>query len=702
MEHIGKIHKTAYRPSRAGFVIYILAFLMLMSPVRTLGETLSLEDWLDIGWDYYNAGNIEEAFNTFLEVVAIYPESAEAHLALGEMYIEKGIMDRGRNEILISLNLDDESELAARAHYMYALSIREEDPWNALLHLDRAHHLGGTQSLQFEIANQHRFCILLIQMPERAESGPVVLHFASYLLTQEDADSLAEKAEEALYLTETYVYFDVTEPMHIFLYTSERAVRAEVMFPEDDWDPEHREYHIPYSAELDFMPPMSRQVIYDLQQEINRHAGAQWVTDALHVAVSGKIEWFNPEIPDNEIPIEPGLAYIECDDAVRALYTESAFVDLKYLILEEYDPYVPWLVKAAELASFLNWVRRTYEHTKFQELITQPNVQIILDADLDTIQQDWINEITTEPNLISDPELALEFVQGLPLSPLSGDPELPLNVLKQGLSLYLSGEEVNGLWEIQHAIDLDPGLAIGYYALGWIATIEGDWEEAEEQLGLALLLYEIPEEVAWCHSLLVPIYLNQSRWEHAKASCRQIILYGASRESVDWALMILPRLDHIIALQPSEKLEISSYEFSLMRWLFELVDEDLNADPDESSGIEKYISEMMADEHSEQLVNFYESVIERYPSTTFQHEVISVGTIGAAIYAEVLVHATFPASFSNIPPALQALKRGGYLLLFQVVPSEVGWKFLDWEDAWFPDTILSYSIHEPAPEPVID
>ncbi|MCX6646471.1 MAG: tetratricopeptide repeat protein [bacterium] len=703
MSLIMKNREMPCRPGRAGFVILCIAILFLMLPSHAGSQSLTLEEWLDLGWGYYNAGNIDDAFNTFLGMVENFPDSAEAHLALGEMYLEKGIVDHSRSEILTSLNLDDESEIAARAHYLYATSIREEDPWNALLHLDRAYHLGSSQELQFEIAKQHRFCILIIQMPERAESGLVVLHYASYLISQEEADNLANQAEGALFLAETYCYFDVIKPLHIFLYPSADAVRAEVMYPENDWDPKHREYHIPFSANIDFLTPLSNQVIYDLQQSMNRHAGAPWVNEGLPVAISEKIEWVNPELPEGVDSSEvQGAIYIGCDDAVRALVSGNSFVDLKYIIQKDYNPYMDWSVRLAELGSFLNWVRRTYERQKFQELITQPNVEIILGADLETIRQDWITELTTEPNLISDPELAQVFVQGLPLSPLSGDPELPLNVLKEGLRLYLSGEKVTGLWEIQRAVDLDPGLAIGYYTLGWIACVEKNWSEAEQQLGLALLLFDTPEEVAWCHSLLVPIYLNQRQWGRAEASCRQIALYGTSQEAVGWATNTLPRIEHIIGLQPPEKLDESAQEFSLMTSLLEQVDNDLNGVSGDSAptgpnaeAIRKYVSDMMDGEHAEKLVNFYSEILAQYPTAIFRHEVVSVGTIGTAVYAEVLVHADFPAVATSLPPAFQALKRDGYLLMFQAIPFEAGWKFLDWEDAWFPDTVVSYSVHEP-------
>jgi hypothetical protein len=179
-------------------------------------------------------------------------------------------------------------------------------------------------------------------------------------------------------------------------------------------------------------------------------------------------------------------------------------------------------------------------------------------------------------------------------------------------------------------------------------------------------------------------------------------MYGTSSEAVGWAINTLPRIEHIIGLQPPEKLDESAQEFSLMTLLFEQVDNDLNGLSEDSTSsspnadaIRKYLSDMIDDEHAEKLVNFYREILGQYPSASFRHEVVSVGTIGTAVYAEVLVHADFPGVATSLLPAFQALKRNGYLLMFQAIPDEAGWKFLDWEDAWFPDTIVSYSVHEP-------
>jgi tetratricopeptide (TPR) repeat protein len=696
---------TLHRPLRAGFVIsWAIAFSIIFAIAPAKADTLTLGQWLDIGWDYYNLGIIDEAFNTFLEVVDAYPESGEAHLALGEIYLEMGITNRGRIEILRSLNLDDESDLAARAHFLYARSIREEDPWNALIHLNRAHHLGGSQSLQFEIGIQHRFCRLLIRMPGRAESGPVVLHYPSFLLLQPEADDIALQAESTLYQAETFCDFDVTEPVHIFIYPSERAVRAEIMFPENDWDPVNRELHIPYTSGFDFLQPLSVQVIIDLQNHLNRHAGARWVFDALPVAITGRIEWTNAGTSDAVTGTGDRLTVnISVDDVARALYADRALVDIRYLVQDDYSPYVTGSVRLAELGSFLNWVQRTYERVKLQELITQPNIETILGDDLDILHQAWLADLNSESNLISDPALALEFVRELPLSQLAGDPELPLNMLREGLAMYLEGDKIIGTWQIRQAINLNPGLAMGYYTLGWIACAEKDSEEAEEQLGMALMLFEKPREIAWCHSLLAPIYLKQQRWEHAAASIRLISTYAASDDLLAWAQNILPRLSHIIALQAPSKLDSDSLESSLMRSLFEQVDSDLNPVENESTlstdpihgSITKYINNLMDETHARTLTNFYMSLIEQFPATTFRHEITAVGTVGSAIYVEVLVHANFPVSLQNLPPELQVLKYDGYPLIFQVIPTETGWQILDWEDAWFPESNISIPVPQP-------
>ncbi|MFH1675669.1 MAG: tetratricopeptide repeat protein [bacterium] len=63
--------------------------ILLFFNFHSSAEIFTLEQWLDLGWDYFNANKIDEAFNTFLQAVEKYPESAEARLALAETYMEK-------------------------------------------------------------------------------------------------------------------------------------------------------------------------------------------------------------------------------------------------------------------------------------------------------------------------------------------------------------------------------------------------------------------------------------------------------------------------------------------------------------------------------------------------------------------------------------------------------------------------------------
>jgi len=677
------------RPERAGFICRLLAVLALAAllSLPSRAEILTVDQWIDLGWDYFNAGNIEEAFNTFLEAVEYFPESAEAHLALGEVYLEMGIVDRGRAELLKSLQLDDQTGLAAVAHYDYAVSMREEDTWQALLHLNAALRIGGSPALQFEIAQQIRFCHLLLQMTGRSQSGPVVLHYADYVLGSEEGDRLAREAESSLYLAESFCYFDVTKPLHIFLYPSERAVRAEIREPVDEMDPLHREYHVVYTPGIDLLPQLCMQVVADLQNDMNRHAGAGWVIRGLPTAVTRIVPWGDAGETESG-----GYSHIDCDEAVRGLQAEGALVELRYLVAEEYAQYVPELVARAELGSFLRWVRRTYDRRKFMELITQPNVDLVLGAEKAEIGRLWINDVLSSPNLIADPSLAELWVANQPVSPLAGDPDLPTMMLKEGLRLYLSGDEIAGKWQISRALDLDPALALGYYTQGWIACREGDRERAEDRLGMAVMLFERPVEIAWCHALLAPIYLHDARWDLAQASLVLVVTYTDSETVRGWAEESLARLSHIFALRPSP-LDRSSTEFGQAREFFQ----EWNQAANSGRGVSSLVSEMMDDVRRVSLSGFYGSIRETYPSVVFNHAIQDVGVSGSSILAEVRVQAAFPAvgqAFrpASLPEELAPLTTGGYLLFFQLMPTESGWRVLDWEDGWFPLTGATWNL----------
>jgi len=667
------------RSHRAVFICLMFSLTMLLAPLTAVAQTLTLEQWLDLGWDYYNKGEVDEAFNTFLETVANFPDSAEAHLALGEVYLQKGLVERGRNELLASLMLDDESAIAARTHYVYAVSIREEDTWNALLHLDRAFHLGGTPALQFEIAHQTRFCRLLTQMQLRSSSGQIVLHYADYLMDQEAGDSLARSAEGSLYLAERFCYFNVLKPVHFFLYPSERAAQAEIFLESDLRDPAHREFHVAYSPYMDFLPLVSVQVVGDLQEEMNRHAGADWMADALPVAISGLAPW-----SDMGNPQAPEPRGIDCDEAVRALNSSGSLVDLTYLVSPDLSEYVPEAVAKAELGSFLRWVRQTFDRGKFQEIVTQPNIELVLNDSMDQIQNRWLEDNTAAPSLISDPALARKWADEQPVSPLAIGAELPARVLKEGLRLYLGGEKVTGYWEIRRSLELDPGLALGYYTLGWIAADEGNWSEAETELGMAVKLFETPEEIAWCHALLAPIYLHDGRWNLAQASLSFVVTYADSESVRARASELLARVTNIIALAPTQP-NRDSLEFGQMRDFFQEWNKAANSDV----GVKPLVSELMDTTRSAVLVGFYSTIRENYPSVVFNHAVQAAERTGAAIQVEVRVQAVFPGFSPHLPVDLEPLTEGGYPLYFRLMPGENGWVVIAWESGWFPPASTS-------------
>ncbi len=666
------------RPGRAAFICCLaIGLLGFLSPAsRLTAELLTLSDWLDLGWDYYNAGNLDEAFNTFLETVDKYPDSAEAHLALGKVYLEMGVVERGRAELLRSLQLDDESSLAAVAHYEYAVSMREEDTWLALLHLNRAHEIGGAPSLHFEIAHQMRFCNILLNMPGRSENGPLVLHYPDYLFADGEAEKVGRDSESELYLVESFCYFDLDDPVHFFIYPSVRALYAEIVIEEDQSDPSHREFHVAYEPDMDLLDKLCMQVVYDLQQELNRHAGAEWVLRGLPTAVTGLIPLSEAVIGDKE-----SGGVIGCDQAVCTLVDSGTLIDLSYLTSEEFQPYIPDMVARAEIGSFLRWVRRTYDSRIFQELITQPNIEIVLDAGIEELQHRWIHDLANTPNLIADPELSRQWAAAQPLSPLAGHPDMPLDVLKEGLRLYLSGQETAGLWEIHRSLELDPGLALGYYTLGWIECSRGDYEDAEEHLETALLLFESEEAIAWCHAMLAPIYLSDARWDLAQGSLQLVMTCSDSDDIRNWAMESAVRLNHIQMLRPFP-LDRDSVERGLMRDFMQEWNRASNSD----EGVGSLISSMMDDTRGRSLAQFYSALREEYPTIVFNHAVQEVGRAGSAIMVELRIQAAFRGPRPRLTGANEALIDGGYLLYFQVIPTEDGWRVLDWEDGEFPLT----------------
>jgi tetratricopeptide (TPR) repeat protein len=425
------------------------------------------------------------------------------------------------------------------------------------------------------------------------------------------------------------------------------------------------------------------QVVFDLQDELNRHAGADWVTRVLPVAVTGRLQPL-----DLDTGPELGPGGLDCDDAVRALLNGGSLVDLEYFQSEQYAPYIDPMVEQAELASFLRWVRRTYDRMKLQELLTQPNIELIFDADTHELQNAWLEDLRNTSSLIADTDRAELWVESIDPSPLSGNPDLPLDVLKEGIRLYLNGEVASGKRKIHEALQIDPALALGYYTLGWIACREGDWEEAEERLSLAVLLLERPEDIAWCHTMLAPIYLHDARWSLAQGSLTIVENTIESPALRSWADDLLMRVDHILNLRP-DPLDRDSPEFDLMRAFMTEWNQAANTD----AGLLSFMSALIDPDRAAELNRFYSDIRRNYPSVVFNHAVTAVGRSGSTILVEMLVQAAFPGVATRLPPQLEALRKMEYLRYFQVMPSDEGWKVVDWEDGWFP---LETSRHIPS------
>ena len=683
MQSDSKIRRVVpHRPSRAGFGIWFLlapAILFFLT-VNSNAELQTLEQWLDLGWDYFNAGKTDDAFNTFLQAVDKYPESAEARLALAEIYMEKGLTDRAKAEILNALELDKESPIAARGHYLYGYLIREEDTWNALLHFNLTLKLGGSPKLLLDTAHQIRFCNQLIRMPGRSSAGEITLHYYSEMFTKAQADELAGIAQEDAYLAENFCYFKMAKPMHIFLYPSEEDLRYVIATDDEALTPEYREFHVVYDPNGNFIGTISNQIIWDLQTHLNRHAGKPWVGWALQAAIPGKSEIPSIDEPDSQVKTA-----VDCDEGVRALMAEKKLINLSYLFSDEYAPYIDPYVAQIELGSFLRWIKRSYESEVLQEIITQPNIDIILNEEIDNTQKRWIKDVMESGSLIGNPGNANKWASDLPITSIAGEPEQPTDILKNGLRLYLEGQRASGKREIMRALELDPGMGLGYYSLGWIACHEGEWDKAEEQLTMAVRLLDQPADIAWCHTLLAPIFLNKGRWDLAYASLNIVLTNIDDRNITESTKRSSDRVKHIMtfAAGPIDRTlpEYTAATLFLTDWSNAIntrTEEDfLPKDKIERGKIAG-------------LIKVYENIRKKSSQTVFIHTIDSIGKDGDDIIMKVLIHAVAKEPDATLLKSFEPFTTEGYPIFLKIGSSGEKYGIVDWEDGWFPLSSIKY------------
>ena len=339
------------------------------------------------------------------------------------------------------------------------------------------------------------------------------------MLSRRDGDALATTAQSSQYLVESYCFYRFSEPIHFFLYPSDQALHEQFRMASDETDPKHREYHVVYSPGMDLLPALCTQAIADLQDKLNRHAGANWVPMSLAVAITGQVK------------VEPdsgGAAQtLDCDDAVRALLHANNLIKLEFCQSDQLSNYASTGVRAAEMGSFLRWVHGVYGRDDFQQIVTQPNIELVLNETFDHLQTDWLQSLSDTTSLISKPGSADNWASNLPDSQLSTKTE-PEDILKQGLQMYLGGQPASGMREIYRAIEMDSGMGLGYYSLGWIAFKENRYDDAEQQLTKAVMLFDTPEQVAWCHVFRADLYQSATM-----ATCSGKFEYCRNHDTID-------------------------------------------------------------------------------------------------------------------------------------------------------------------------
>lgn len=657
--------------------------LPLPEPSSETTEPVSLQGWLALGWSYYNQNKLDEAIGAFETTTELYPESPEAHLALGELYLEKGKINDGRSEITKSIELNDSTALATRAHMDLAVSLREEDTARAVIHLQRALEIGGSTDQLMEISHQIRFCNLLVKMGGRSEAGPVVIHYPPDLMGQATADALVKGFEATLYLVESYVSFDVVKPIHIFLYASYPDVEVEIRDPLDEMDAKHREYHVVYSPALSGIRAFSRQVILDLQDKLNRHSGSEWVNMALPVAITGMVSTES----------ESGVTdRFDCDAAVLSLVSSNKLVNIDYLRNETLTDMVSPEIRLAELGSFLRWVHSNYSIELFQDLLTQPNIEVILNDGMDKLQKNWLGSLQSGQSLTADTSSADLWAKDLAQSSLVEGVARPEDVLREGLTLYMAGEPATGLRKIHRAIAMDPGMGLGYYILGWIASREGRPDEAKEQLTLAIMLFNDPDQIAWCHVFLVPIYIREENWTLAKSSLDVIKSNIQSSEVLTWANGLSKKVDHLLSLVPPQALDRTGPEFESMRGF--LI--DWNKAANTGSGLNELIDQSMDKGRAKELILFYSSIRKKYPGVVFNHalQTVSQSLTGKGLLIEVRIQALFGKSRPGADSELVSLTETGYRRFLEVTSTDNGFKVSDWEDGTFPMTSARFLMYK--------
>jgi hypothetical protein len=197
---------------------------------------------------------------------------------------------------------------------------------------------------------------------------------------------------------------------------------------------------------------------------------------------------------------------------------------------------------------------------------------------------------------------------------------------------------------------------------------------------MATMLFESPQEIAWCYAFLTPIYLSDEKWALARSSLANVIASIDEPDVRKWAGGLITSVSHMMVLQPDPPVERNTDEFNQMRDFVAKWNKGANS----NRPIKSMISRDMNVTRMTELSTWYLTIRKAHPSVMFNNSLQAVGISGSDLLLTVRIQAAFSEPQSKLPTEIQDLVKDGRMRYFRVSLVKNDWQVVDWEDAPYP------------------
>ena len=646
-------------------LLILISLVAFSPPVAAQLEDDDFEDYYDLAWDYYNAGNIDKAIEMFRDMQKRYPGNCRLYLTLGTIYIELGDYDAAGDELRNALLHDPGKDVAVWANVRLGHTLLKEGALDAAeRHYNSSMIKGADPDALIEAAyGLHRVKVQRF-LEGRFFSGRYIVHYFPFGgIDERDLKWLVSRLEDAYRLCNGLLQVKGYVKVDVYLYPNAQSF-VNLFF--EGADPKYGEIHEIIDRDYDYIEPMCELLLYWLQTEMNRHGSMGYISDALAHLVRGR------------------FAGIDLEDYVSALIEKDYFVDLKILRHPSFFSLIDRNIRGPEVASFLSYLRSERPDVDIRQYLTQPNLEALYGLDSLTAQKEWlewVREKTAESEgEQGDIESILYYVHRFDLVQVV--PEAAEEAFKTGLELIDEGHEREGEKKIREALEIFPDFGLADYALARLEFKRDNFSKSRACFEQSLEhLTKGGTSWGWAHYMLGHLAEIEEDYVNATMHYERALEADVPIEVRTVAVEKLDLLSKIIEMAPAPGAEYDAVDLHDAVGLFSII--DLALLNDAINNLQPHFAIELNGAAFNQFIDAYATMVAPYSTPIVMHQVSSVESMGDFVKAKVIIKLEVPESEQPLITEFEEYLRlrRGIIRYYLLLRRDGGLKIVDFVDA---------------------